>query len=158
MDENFLVFKQGVNKLYIVFLIEYIILCIGLLCYIVFGLNVRGTDLLIFLGLILSLFLFVIAISLACFEWFHVYEDRIEVRSCFGLRNVVYFKDVNKVYDIYTTDSQKGYYIFEDGRNNCSDFQELRVFSNTKKYRVRIYKTKQLIQFIQQSNLNIEKT
>ena len=62
-------------------------------------------------------------LALVQLEWFHVYEDRIEVRGILGQKNVVYFKDVVFVEErkipLTTRDYHTPFFIFHDRRNNA---------------------------------------
>ncbi len=95
-------------------------------------------------------------------EWFCIYQDRIEVRNIYGIRNVVYYKDVLFVEELDiplgSYGWKKRFYIFNDGRNNNDSDIDYNSCYNSKKYNLRIYKTPQLEDYITNVlGLNIEK-
>lgn len=98
-------------------------------------------------------------VCIARTEWFYIYEDRIEARSVFGIRNVVYFCDVIMIQEKFLgVKVSFSYYFFKDNRKTHKEegqkckFTETEKGSpnafNTKKYCLRIHKTPRLEEFI----------
>ena len=93
-------------------------------------------------------------------EWFYIYEDRIEARSVFGIRNVVYFCDVISIQEkvLSLNGLLFAYYFFKDNRKTHKKEGQKCKFTetekgwpnafNTKKYCLRIHKTAKLEAFI----------
>ncbi len=81
-------------------------------------------------------------------EWFLIYEDRIECRCLFYVKNVVYFQNVisieNKIINLTARGMEKEFFILQDGRKNTSNILGRMSCYNRKKYSFRIYKTKEL--------------
>ncbi len=96
---------------------------------------------------------FLIAVSCATsMEWFCIYEDRIEVRNLFRVKNVVYYDRVKFVEEVTINLTSRGmekqFYIFNDGRKNNNSLLDLNSCYNRKKYNLRIYKTPELEDYI----------
>lgn len=86
-------------------------------------------------------------------EWYYVYEDHIEVRTIYGIKNIVYYSNVLFVEEkvIYLTMHgylQETFYIFNDGRKKDRKTFGIGRYYNRKKYNLRIYKTKELENYI----------
>ena len=100
----------------------------------------------------LPMFLLMLLLGLINLEWFHIYEDRIEVRYIFGKKNIVYFDKVVFVQELKigltARGSDKDFYIFNDGRKNNSNFLDLNSCYNKKKFNLRIYKTDELENYV----------
>ena len=82
-------------------------------------------------------------------EWYYVYADHIEVRTIYGIKNIVYYSDVlfveEKVINLTIHgDLQETFYIFNDGRKKDRKTFGIGRYYNRKKYNLRIYKTKEL--------------
>ena len=87
------------------------------------------------------------------FEWFYIFDDRIEARYLLGVKNQVFFSDVLSIEEtvIYLTvhgNNKKQFYIFNNGRKNSNHIVDQNSSRNQKKYNLRIYKTPQLEEFI----------
>lgn len=96
---------------------------------------------------------------IARLEWFYIYQDRIEARSVFGIRNVVYFCDVIMIQEkLLGLKVSFSYYFFIDHRKtHKKDGQKCEITGtekgspnafNTKKYCLRIHKTPRLEEFM----------
>ena len=101
----------------------------------------------------LPIFLLMLFLALIDLEWFHIYEDRIEVRYILGKKNIVYFDKVVFVQELKISLtsrglSEKDFYIFNDGRKNNSNFLDLNSCYNKKKFNLRIYKTDELENYV----------
>lgn len=107
---------------------------------------------LIFILPILILMIPAILLGLNNLEWFHIYEDKIEARCIFGVKNVVYFKDVLFVQELKINLTARGtpkdFLIFNDGRKNNNSFFDLNSCYNKKKYNLRIYKTPEIENYV----------
>ena len=158
-----MIFKQGVLKEEkIKFLITVIGSFLPFLVVTIIGIiqqefQAVGVFLLI---IFLPLFSLILLIGLTNFEWFNIYEDRIEVRYIFGLKNTVYFDDVLNVQQVKinltTRGMEKEFYIFNDGRKNTKCIANINSCYNKKKFNLRIYKTIELEKFINMKKLNIQ--
>ena len=107
---------------------------------------------LIFILPILILMIPLILLGLNNLEWFHIYEDKIEARCIFGVKNVVYFKDVLFVQELKINLTARGtpkdFLIFNDGRKNNDSFFDLNSCYNKKKCNFRIYKTPEIENYV----------
>lgn len=117
----------------------------------------------IFLMLLSPAFIISQLIGAIYLEWFCIYQDRIEVRNIYGIRNVVYYKDVISVEELDISLGaygwRKRFYIFNDGRKNNNSDVDFNSCYNSKKYNLRIYKTKKIEDYITNVlGLNIQKT
>lgn len=106
------------------------------------------------------LFSIAVLVGLTNLEWFNIYEDRIEARCIFYVKNTVYFDDVLDVQQVKinltTRGMKKEFYIFNDGRKNNKNFANINSCYNKKKFNLRIYKTLELENFISMKNLTIQ--
>ena len=151
-----MVFKQGVCKEEKVkfCLVQAIMLSLPLAMAVI--LLVKGEHTLQNLIVLFLLFLPIILVSLVLGldsqERFYVYTDRIEVKSVFRRKNVVYYKEVEYIEEVEilltSRDMPKQFYIFHDGRKNNGNLLNLNSCYNKKKYNLRIYKTPELENFI----------
>lgn len=95
------------------------------------------------------------ALTLTTVQWFHVYEDHIEVISVFGKVNEVYFSNVVDVIEkelpVFRT--YIPHYVFDDGRKEKSFFET--THQNHHNRLVRIYITDELKELIERKNFNI---
>lgn len=98
-------------------------------------------------------------------EWYCVFDDRIEVRTVYGIKNSVYFNKVSRVEEVMinltTRGMEKAFYIFDDGRKNNNNFFNINSCYNKKRYNLRIYKTKELEEYIKNTvkiEINIGKS
>lgn len=128
------------------------------------GLNVENmaTETCIILSILLfPVCLFFLIGGIASLEWYHIYNDRIEVRYVFGRKNIVYFDKVLFVEETELALSRavyKTFYIFHDGRKNNNNFLDITSCANKKKYNLKIYKTDRLEHFIKNElNLTVKK-
>ncbi len=121
----------------------------------------RNMHALLLLLLFSPLFLAVCLFSASYLEWFHIYDDRIEARSIFGIKNVVYFRDVEYVEVLEIALSAKGAYIpffmFHDGRDNNHNFVDASLNScyNKRKRNLRMPKTEKMEAFLQQKQIRM---
>ena len=92
--------------------------------------------------------LIIIVVSPKDNERFIVYEDKIEVRCPYGIKNTVYFDKVSFVEEtqLVVGKTHKTFYIFVDDRP--SKRKRFNECFNNKKYCVRIEKTEQLSNFV----------
>lgn len=108
--------------------------------------------LLILTLLFLPWFLMSLLVALYYLEWFCVYEDRIEVKTVFGIKNSVYYDKVCYIEELKINLTTRGlvkdFYIFNDGRKNTSNTLDVNSCYNNKKRNVRIYKTNELENYI----------
>ena len=102
--------------------------------------------------LFLFLFVPIILVGFRYLEYFYIYDDRIEARNIFGIKNVVYFRDVvfveEKKINLTTRGGKKSFYLFKDGRKNNNNSMNIDSCYNNKKYSLRIYKTQELELYI----------
>ena len=100
-----------------------------------------------FLPTFLMLFL-----SLRNLEWYHVYDDRIEVKCLFGEKNKVFYSDIIYVEEIDINLTSRGmvrqFYIFNDGRKNNNNIFDINSCYNKKRFNLRIYKTAELQNYV----------
>lgn len=85
-------------------------------------------------------------------EWFLIFEDRIEARGIFGIKNTVYFSKVLYIEELgisYIKNSPKRpFYMFNDGRKNNNSFLGVNNWYNKKKFNLRIPITDELENFV----------
>ena len=153
-----MVFKQGPLKAQSISLIVTAIIYAAIIgTFLYFGYTSYQFDVptLLLLGfLFLIVILPVFLVELKNMEWYHIYKDRIEARTVFGLKNTVYFKNVSSVEEVdikVDMFNKKTYYIFDDGRKNSNNIFGLYQFYNNKKINLRIYKTKKLESYIKKN-------
>lgn len=107
---------------------------------------------LLFLVISLPIFLLLILIGLKYLEWYYIYDDHIEVRNIYGVKNTVYFNNVSLIEEVEinltTRGMKKTFYIFNDGRKNNNNILEINSCYNNKKFNLRIYKTDMLENYI----------
>ena len=146
-----MIFKQGILKEEIIkFLIAVILSFIPLSVVTIVGIVRCEIQAIMVFSLIFSLPLFslTLLLGLTNLEWFYIYEDRIEARYIFGVKNVVYFDDVLDVQQVKinltTRGMEKEFYIFNDGRKNNKSFFNINSCYNKKEFNLRIYKTPEL--------------
>lgn len=153
-----LIFQQSVSKeekrLQVSYLGCWLIpLLIGLVYCLI-----RGDDMTAvysFLGIIALPFLMLhIVVALSCLEWFSIYTDRIEAKTIYGIKNRVYFHEVQFVEEVQINLVAKGmertFYVFHDGRksdNEVLGFGKTSCY-NKKKYSLRIRKSPALEDYI----------
>ena len=158
-----MIFKQGVLKEEkIKFLLEIIAPFIPLFVVSVIGIVQGEIQSVLMVLLIFFAPLFGISVlgGLTNLEWFNIYEDRIEARYIFGIKNIVYFDNVLDVQQVKinltTRGMKKEFYILNDGRKNNKNFANINSCYNKKKFNLRIYKTSELENFINMKNLTIQ--
>ena len=154
-----MIFKQGVLKEEkIKFLIAIIAPFIPFLLVTIVGMvHQEFQAVIVLLTIFLPLFSLILLFGLMNLEWFNIYEDRIEARYIFGIKNIVYFDNVLDVQQVKinltTRGMEKEFYIFNDGRKNNKNFANINSCYNKKKFNLRIYKTSELENFINIKNL-----
>lgn len=151
-----MVFKQGIIKE------EKIKLLIGIVCVSIPGFALciinrvyqydSKTLMLFLLLFFFPLFTLIVFLGIMNLEWFYIYDDRLEVRYIFGRKNVVYFEDVLFVQETIICLTSRGwakqFYIFNDGRKNNNNQFDLNSCYNKKKFNLRIYKTFELEEYV----------
>lgn len=107
---------------------------------------------LLFLAILLPIFLLLVLIGLKYLEWYYIYDDHIEVRNIYGVKNLVYFNNVSFIEEVVinltTRGMKKTFYIFNDGRKNNNNILEINSCYNNKRFNLRIYKTDMLENYI----------
>ncbi len=151
-----MIFKQGVFKEEIIkYLIPLIAVSIFPIAFIIVAL-VNHDDLkslmLFLLVFYLPIVFLMIVIGLRNLEWFNIYEDRIEARCLFGIKNIVYYDNVIFIEEVKINLTSRGmekqFYIFNDGRKNNGNYLDNNSCYNKKKFNFRIYKNTKLDEFI----------
>ena len=133
------------------------LLVVGVLIICV-DLNVGLKSTIISLMVVLVIGMLCILIAIKDLEWFIIYKDRIEVKTIYHIRNIVYFKDVVFIEEIKLQVFKMQYipyFIFNDGRKNNNNIFDYTSYLNKKNYNLRIYKTPELEEFIT-NHLKIE--
>ena len=158
-----MIFKQGVLKEEkIKFLIAIIAPFIPFFVVSVIGIVQGEIQSVLVFSLIFLVPLFSVAVlgGLTNLEWFNIYEDRIEARYLFGIKNIVYFDNVLDVQQVKinltTRGMEKEFYIFNDGRKNNKSIANIKSCYNKKKFNLIIYKTPELEKLIHIKNLTIQ--
>lgn len=158
-----MIFKQGVLKEEkIKFLIAIIAPFIPFLVVAIIGMVHQEFQAVVvfLLTIFLPLFSLILLFGLMNLEWFNIYEDRIEARYIFGVKNIVYFDNVLDVQQVKinltTRGMEKEFYIFNDGRKNNNNLANVNSCYNKKNFNLRIYKTPELEKFIHIKNLTIQ--
>ena len=126
------------------------LLVVGVLIICV-DLNVGLKSTIISLMVILVIGMLCILIAIKDLEWFIIYKDRIEVKTIYHIRNIVYFKDVVFIEEIKLQVFKMQYipyFIFNDGRKNNNNIFDYTAYLNKKNFNLRIYKTPELEEFI----------
>ena len=100
----------------------------------------------------LPIWLLMLLIGFKNIERFCIYDDHIDVRTIYGIKNSVYYDNVSFVEEVGISLTARGtkktFYIFNDGRKNNRNAFDLNSCYNKKRYNLRIYKTKELESFI----------
>ncbi len=151
-----MIFKQGILKEEKIKFLSSIIavLIIPLAILIIILINKDNLKLFIIFSLIFvfSILIILILLGLKNLEWFHIYEDKIEARCLFGIKNIVYFKDVLFVQELKINLTSRGtpkyFLVFNDGRKNNDSFFDLNSCYNKKKCNFRIYKTPEIENYV----------
>ena len=159
-----MIFKQGVLKEEkIKFLIAISAPFIPFFVVSVIGIVQGEIQSVLVFSLVFLVPLFSVAVlgGLTNLEWFYIYDDRIEARYIFGIKNIVYFDNVLNVQqteiNLTTRGMEKEFYIFNDGRKNNKNFANINSCYNKKKFNLIIYKTSELENFINIKNLNVQR-
>ena len=151
-----MVFKQGISKQNkFNFIVFFLVITLGNLVFLLLAKEefLVALQLIVFFEsiLVLSGLFFLL---LKC-EWYHIYEDRIEVNYIFGTKNTVHFKDVLFIEEIGMLPRYKRFsnsyemvYFFNDGRKNNNNIFDYNSFNNNKKLNLRIIKTPQLEKYV----------
>ena len=150
-----MLFKQGVlkeEKIKFAFLLfTYFLPTLLLILAMLRGENLLAFAVLLPLSIVLVLIPGLI-LDMRCLEQYRVYEDRIEVICPLGKKNTVLFKEVKSIKEIEisltTRSTNKTFFIFNDGRKDTKSPISPNSCYNSKKYNLRIYKTKELESFI----------
>ena len=151
-----MIFKQGILKEEKIKFLSLIIavLLIPLAILIIILINKDNLKLFIIFSLIFEfpILIILILLGLMNLEWFLIYEDKIEARYLFGIKNIVYFKDVLFVQELKINLTIRGtpkyFLVFNDGRKNNDSFFDLISCYNKKKYSCRIYKTPEIENYV----------
>lgn len=99
---------------------------------------------------ILSLLVFILSllITLYYLEWYEVYDNKIYVKTIYGVKNKVYYDDILSIEKVeiclITRGMERSFFIFNDGRKNNANFLNINSCYNKKKFNLRIYKTEKL--------------
>lgn len=157
-----MIFKQGILKEEIIkFLIAGILPFVPLFVVTIVGIVRCEIQAIMVFSLIFSLPLFglTLLLGLTNLEWFYIYEDRIEARYIFGVKNMVYFDDVLDVQQVKinltTRGMEKEFYIFNDGRKNNKNIFNINSCYNKKEFNLRIYKTPELENIINTKKITV---
>ena len=156
-----MIFKQGILR------IEKIKFLSGLIPYIALiaimaVLRTDPFDIMLLAAVFSPLLILTLLFGAVYLEWFYIYGDRIEVRTVFGKKNTVYYRQTSFVEETEINLTLRGmpktFYIFHDGRNNHeSGAYAMNSCYNKKKYNLRIYKTDKLEAYIK-TVLRIERS
>lgn len=107
---------------------------------------------------LLPILIIILLLGLKNLEWYYVYNNKIEVRNIYGIKNIVFYDNVLFIEELginlTTRGMNKKFYIFNDGRKNNNSFFNINSCYNNKKLNLRIYKTKELENYIN-NNLHI---
>ena len=113
--------------------------------------------------IILPILLLIIFIGINNLEQQYSYNDHIEARNLYGIKNTVFYDNVSFIEEVKinltTRGMKKEFYIFNDGRKNNNNIFDNNSCYNTKKLNFRIYKTKELEKYIVnilKFNINVE--
>lgn len=167
-----MIFKQHPSKEELLKFFIYLAIMIALPLLLLIIVLIREIDAinayLVLLAIYMPLLTIAILVQLRYLEWYIAYEDRIEVRNIYGIKKVVYVKDIKSVKEEKIAMTSRGmyrtFYIFDDGRKD--GVLECNSCYNKKKYNLRVYKTKEFEIFVsdriaiykESSNLNDLKT
>ncbi len=151
-----MLFKQSILKeeiiKFLILLFAVLILPVALI--IIALVNHERLNLLMIFLLIfyVPIFLLISIMGLINLEWFNIYEDRIESRCLFGIKNVVYYDNIIFIEKVKINLTSRGmeklFYIFNDGRKNNNNYFDNNSCYNKKKFNFRIYKSVKIDEFI----------
>lgn len=154
-----LVYKQNIAKEELwKFLPPQVAILVGYLSLMILGIVRDGEreTVIVFAGVLLIPILLNVIVGLYYLEWFCVYTDRIEAKSIYGIKNIVYFRNIQFVEELEINLTTRGmprsFYIFHDGRENyCAQSVFARNSCyNKKKYNLRIRKTEAIERLVAQ--------
>lgn len=101
---------------------------------------------------LLPILIIILLIGFKNLEWYYVYNNKIEVRTIYGIKNIVFYDNVLFIEELEinltTRGMKKNFYIFNDGRKNNNNIFNINSCYNNKKFNLRIYKTKELENYI----------
>jgi hypothetical protein len=158
-----MIFKQKISKeekfKFGIGMLCGILPCIFILILIIID-GAKVEDIIILSILSLPIILLMLLLGVKELEWYHIFNDHVEVRNIFGIRNSVYYNNVNFIEEVNISLTSKGefkktFYVFNDGRKNNHNILKINSCYNKKKYNLRIYKTPELEEFIT-NHLKIE--
>ncbi len=113
----------------------------------------------IFLIALLPILIIILLIGFKNLEWYIVYNNKIEVRNIYGIKNIVFYDSVLFIEELEinltTRGMNKKFYIFNDGRKNNNSIFNINSCYNNKKFNLRIYKTKELENYINNNLHNL---
>lgn len=113
----------------------------------------------IFLIALFPILIKILLIGFKNLEWYIVYNNKIEVRNIYGIKNIVFYDSVLFIEELEinltTRGMNKKFYIFNDGRKNNNSIFNINSCYNNKKFNLRIYKTKELENYINNNLHNL---
>lgn len=151
-----MIFKQGILKeekiKFLSSIIAVLIIPLAILIIVLFNKDNLKLFIIFSLIFVFPILIILIILGLKNLEWFHIYEDRIEARCLFCIKNIVYFKDVLFVHELKINLTSRGtpkyFLVFNDGRKNNDSFFDLNSCYNKKKYNFRIYITPEIENYV----------
>ena len=147
-----MIFKQNVLKEEIIKL-GIVILCVCIPWIVIMIMGFMENDesnllILMLLIILLPILLLILLIGLKNLEWFNIYDDRIDVRNIYGVKNSVSYDKIICVKEVKINLTTRGmvkvFYIFDDGRGDNHNAFNVNSCYNHRKLNLRIYKTKKL--------------
>ena len=100
----------------------------------------------------LPYFVLFLLIGLCYLEWYCIYDDHIDVRTIYGIKNSVFYNNVCFVEKVEINLTSRGtkrtFFVFNDGRKNNNNLFNVNSCYNNKKYNLRIYKTPEIENFL----------
>lgn len=97
----------------------------------------------IFLIALFPILIIILLIGFKNLEWYIVYNNKIEVRNIYGIKNIVFYDSVLFIEELEinltTRGMNKKFYIFNDGRKNNNSIFNINSCYNNKKFNLRIY-------------------
>lgn len=108
-------------------------------------------DFILLFAVLLPIFLLILLIELQNLEWYCIYDDHIDVRNIYHIKNSVYYDKVSSIkekeFNLTTRGMQKTFYVFDDGRKDNKVFGIDSCYNN-RKFNLIVYKTKKLEDYI----------
>lgn len=149
-----MIFKQHPSKEELLKFFIYLAIMIALPLLLLIIVLIREIDAinayLVLLAIYMPFLTIAILIQLRYLEWYIAYEDRIEVRNIYRIKNVVFVKDIKSVKEEKIAMTSRGtyrpFYIFDDGRKDGAF--DCNSCYNNKKYNLRVYKTKKFEKYV----------